>query len=189
MNNNEQNIENVCDFGILGTYPLANIGFETNNEYSNEEIDNIIKDILNQYKNNIDKINKNIFINIFNNCFYGVTGMDIWNEDYFNDIVNIDMLPSNFNELNDDEKSDILFEKEIDESDFEDIENSNLKLFNIEKIKNYNKIYNVVINEEYNSLSIEVYFLCNTANDSICLPMINMKYSDNFNIIDLDPGL
>lgn len=189
MNDDEQNIANVCDFGILGTFPLSNIGFESNNDYSNEEIDNIIKNIINDYKNNIDNINKRLLINIFNNCFYGVDGMYIWNEDYFNDIINIDMLPSNFNELNDDEKSNILFGKEIDESDFEDIENSNLKLFNLEKIKEYNKIYNVVIKEKYNVLSIEVYFLCNTAGNSICLPMIQMKYSDNFNIINFDPGL
>lgn len=187
--NREKSVEKICNFGILGTFPLDKVNFESNEDYSNEQIDNRIMDILNQYNRNIDSINKKIFIKIFNYCLWGVDGINIWNEDYFKEIIYVDKLPSNFNDLSDNEKYDILFKEKIDESDFNDIDNSRLKFFNIEKIKDYCKIYNVFIDEEYKKISLEINFLYNNNNTAICYPMIEMNYENNFEITNFDSGL
>jgi hypothetical protein len=189
----EKPIEKICDFGILGTFPLDKVNFESNEEYSDEQINNKITEILNEYKKNIDNINKKVFIKIFNYCFYGVDGEYIWEDDHFtdsiNDITYADKLPFNFNELSNDEKANILFKEEIDESDFENIENSRLKFFNLEKIKDHCKIYNVTINEEYKTITIEVYLLYNDAtNLKYCYPLIEMNYANNFEIKNFDPS-
>ena len=181
--------ETICNFGILGTFPLSSVNFETNTEYSNSQIDNIIKEIVNQYNNDIDNNNKKVFTKIFNNSLWGVDGINIWNESYFNDIVNVDKLPANFNELDDIGKTNVLFAEEIDENDFNDLENSRLRFFKLDKIKEYCRIYNVTINEEYKYLSIELNFLYNNQGTAICYPMIKMDYSNNFEITSFDAGL
>ena len=189
VRNREIPVKKICDFGILGTFPLLDINFETNKDYSKEEIDNKIEEIVNQYNKNIESINKRIFIKIFNSCLCGVDGINIWNESYFSDIINVDKLPYNFEVLNDNEKAKILFEEKLDESDFYNSDNSNLKIFNLEKIRDYCRIYNVTIDEEYKKISLEVNFLYNNSGTAICYPMIEMDYANNFEVTNFDPGL
>lgn len=56
----EKPVQKVCDFGILGVFPLSNINFESNEDYSNEQIENIIVGIVNKYNENIDIFNNRI---------------------------------------------------------------------------------------------------------------------------------
>jgi len=185
----EKPIEKICNFGILGIFPLDKVNFESSETYSDEQIDKKIMEIVNKYNNDIDTMNRKVFIKIFNSCLWGVDRVNIWDDDYFKDIIYVDKLPSNFNELSDNEKLDILFGEEIDESDFDDIKNSRLKIFNLEKIKDYCKIYNVSIDEENKKISLEVNFLYSNNGTAICYPMIEMNYENDFEITNFDPGL
>lgn len=168
-------------FGILGNYQLNYINYYDEEGYTREQINKKIKNIMKKFKENIDSINNKIFMKIYN---IDLLGEPIWEEDFFEQIINQDKLPDNFNDLSEEEKSDVLYEiSKLDEKDFENISNNNLKLFNFKEIEKTAKIYNVTIEPEYKKMSIEFHFL-----NEYMSPMIVLNYNKDFEIQDYESG-
>ena len=168
-------VREQVNFGILGNYQLSRINYYDDNGYTNEEIDKKIKNIMKKFNENIDNINNQIFMKLYN---VDLVGEPIWDEDFFEEIVYKDKLPENFDDLSEEEKIEVLYKiDQLTEEDFENINDNNLALFNFEKIQETAKIYNVTFEPEYKKISIEVHLL-----NGYMSPMIVLKYNDKFEV-------
>ena len=172
----------MVDFGILGFFNYKYIEYQTNSELSNEEYDKKIRSVLDKYHNNIELVNKRIFYNLHEQM--SMTDVAIWDDESFNKIFNVELLPNNFNLLSHEEKNDLfyLFDK-LDENELWDKIQLEKPFWNLSKLKDDIRITCVVINEEFESISIEFNGVCN-----FFVAIVEMKYNNNFEITNFDPS-
>lgn len=172
----------LISLGILGNYDIYEIEYKTNQEITKEQEYQKIKEVINGFTNNIDKINNNLFYEIHSNldCVVG----NLWEEESFSKIIDIDKLPQEYENATDEEKHAILFDfsKEITKDNIIEITNQEKPFWNINNIKNDLRIKNVIIEEEYNKLMIEFDGILNSF-----IAYLEIDYSNNYEITNFDP--
>ena len=174
---NSFNVDSLVDLGILNSFEFSQIQYKTVNNLTQDEINSNIIKIFNEYKKNIIDINKKIFYEM-HNILVG-TDYNIWEYDGFKKIVDINLLPSNFFHLSNNEKRSILFlDDNLDNYvDFWDKFNVKKPFWKLDCIKDDIIITNVVIDDKFKLISIEFNGFCQFFN-----AFIELKYDDNFEI-------
>lgn len=93
---------------------LHNMYIETDNKVDEEEISIKIIEIFNKIKDNIEKLNNYITYNLFK--YLKEMEYDIWNDSIFNKNINFTLIPENYISLSNNEKNNIFYSLEVNES-------------------------------------------------------------------------
>lgn len=176
--NVEESDFDLVNVGFLGDYLIKWIGYESDNEEDDENTEIIntkIKEVMNMYSENKDRINHKILFEMFKAL--KDTGADIWNEKSFEKIIDMDLLPENFEQMEEDEKKELFYGFDFSEKNIIEMLNEKLPFLNIDKFKEDIKIGNIVIEEYSESIFIEFEGFCD-----FFTAYVEMKYSNNFEI-------
>lgn len=181
------NNEEYVDFGILGKYQKNNIVLEDDEIQTKEEENIEIKNILEKYNSNFNIINGKILYKLFDE-FVGVEPY-IWelNKEQFNNILNAKELPSNFEQMSNLEKCNLIFNgeygKKYVEDDYMKIFNERFPYFDYDRFVDNFYITNVNINNKFGIINIEFRDKTTLFN---ALMVIN--YNKDFDIVQFSNG-
>lgn len=172
----------LVSLGILGDYNIYDIEYETINQITKEQEYNKIKEVMEGFAKNIEKINNGLFYEIYSNLDCVVA--PLWEDESFNKIINIEKLPQEFSEISEEEKHKILFDfnSEINKNNIIEITKIEKPFWNIENIKNDLIIKYVKIEEEYNEIIIEFNGILN------CFIAYIEIDTNNYEITNFDPS-
>ncbi|MGM9877902.1 MAG: hypothetical protein ACI33S_04550 [Bacilli bacterium] len=170
------------DFGILGRYKYNMINYQTDEEMNIEQRDIQTRKVINEYYLQINEINKKIFYKIYDEL--RLTDYKIWESASFDIIIDRKKLPYNFDDLNDQQKTDIIYI--YDYNDYIDLWNkiNEIKPFwDLNKIKEDVKITNVAISEKIGTISIEFNGIFD-----FFTAYIELDYKKNYDVKKFDPS-
>ena len=172
----------MVDFGILGKYQLNYIGYETEEEITEEQVETEKRKIMSDYNKHLDEINKKIFYEIYDQL--SNTDYKIWEDEAFEKIINKEKLPNSFNDLSDEQKREILYLN--DEYTYlelwEKIQETK-SFWNLNNIKDDVVITNVMIDADRRNISIEFNGICNSF-----VAYIRLSYDNNYEIEEFNPN-
>ena len=149
----KKTIREKIDIGVLGEYYLND--FQTKEYFDNKDgYNRFFKRVMKNYAKNINLINNKIIYEIYDELH--ATRFPLWKYDEFYKIIDEDKLPNDFENMTDEEKSNLIYKKfDYNEKNVIEKLKENVPFFNVDKFKNDILITNITIDKKPKEIAID----------------------------------